>query len=142
MLVQRTSITTKQDPMTYDKTLYIIRGLPGSGKTTLAHQLTRWVCEADHYFTKPNGAYEFDASKLQDAHKQCEFMCEAYMKFGYERIAVSNTGSQRWEFAKYIALAQHNQYNIVEITMTGDTYGSIHNVPDEAMARMRARWEV
>lgn len=32
--------------------LYLIRGLPGCGKTTLAHKLTSYVCEADDFFGK------------------------------------------------------------------------------------------
>jgi hypothetical protein len=128
--------------MNNNRTLYIIRGLPGTGKTTLAHQLTPWVCEADMFFTSiTTGEYRFDTAKLGEAHAYCQGMVEAYMKHEFDKIAVSNTFSQRWEFAKYVMLAQLNQYNIVEITMTGDTYGSIHNVPEETVEKMKARWE-
>jgi len=126
-----------------DKTLFIIRGLPGTGKSTLAHQLTPWVCEADQYFTKPDGRYEFDPAKLPEAHAYCEYCVEVLMRSvdNITKIAVSNTGSQRWEFQKYVALAQRYGYKICEITLTGDSFGSIHNVPDEAVERMKARWE-
>jgi len=125
-----------------EKVLYIIRGLPGSGKSTLANELTPWVCEADNFFLTSNGEYKFDAEKLPEAHARCKMMCEAYMKFEYARIAVSNTSSQHWEFEPYIKLAQMYGYRITEITLTGDTYGSVHNVPDEAVLRMKGRWQV
>ncbi len=33
-----------------EKMIYLVRGIPGSGKTTFAKQLTQNVFEADHYF--------------------------------------------------------------------------------------------
>ena len=55
------------------KNLYIIRGLPGSGKSTIAKSLGKsWqIFEADQFFMK-NGKYEFDGSKLKDAHDWCK----------------------------------------------------------------------
>jgi hypothetical protein len=59
------------------KTIFIVRGLPGSGKSVLAHELVqnyseRGVahCEADHYFMK-SGRYVFDKKRLGAAHQQC-----------------------------------------------------------------------
>lgn len=124
------------------KTLYIIRGLPGSGKTTLAKQLAGVnVCEADEFFTTPSGNYKFDASDLAFAHLYCQNKCKDLMDRGKEIIAVSNTSSRRWEFAEYIRLAQMNYYRIVEITMTGEMYPNIHGVPEDRIEAMKERWE-
>lgn len=51
----------------------ILRGAPGSGKTTwaLANRQTSTLCSADHYFTGPDGVYRFDASKIGLAHAAC-----------------------------------------------------------------------
>jgi energy-coupling factor transporter ATP-binding protein EcfA2 len=46
------------------KELFLLRGLPGAGKSTLAESLGNMTIEADQYFTY-NGKYEFDASKLK-----------------------------------------------------------------------------
>lgn len=53
------------------KHLILVRGLPGSGKSTFAHAI--WnnyaICEADQYFiNKETGEYVFDGSKIKDAH--------------------------------------------------------------------------
>lgn len=124
------------------KTLYIIRGLPGSGKTTLARQLAGAnVCEADEFFTDESYEYKFDPKDIKWAHIYCQNKCKELMDQGVELIAVSNTASRRWEFSKYIELAQLNEYRIVEITLTGDTYGNTHNVPNETIEAMKVRWE-
>lgn len=124
------------------KTLYIIRGLPGSGKSTLAHELANYfVCEADQYFTSPEGNYLYDKEKIGQAHHWCQDKAKYFMQQNHEVIAVSNTFVKRWEIAPYIKLAQEYGYRIVEITMSGDTYGNLHNVPDEVITRMRKEWE-
>jgi predicted kinase len=124
------------------KTLYIIRGLPGSGKTTLARTFAGSnVCEADDFFTDEDYNYKFNAANLPFAHIYCQNKCKALMEQGVENIAVSNTSSRRWEFAKYIEFAQVNGYRVVEITMTGDTYANIHQVPEVTIELMKARWE-
>lgn len=55
--------------------LLIIRGIPGTGKSTLAHKLVcdgeyRAFFEADQYFMTESG-YDFDPSKLHAAHAFC-----------------------------------------------------------------------
>ena len=84
------------------KKLYIVRGLPGSGKSTFAEALVGsdfLVCEADKYFIV-DGEYKFDATKLRQAHEWCKNRVETYMKDSlvndqfYREIAVSNTFTQ------------------------------------------------
>ena len=55
-----------------NNTLYIIRGIPGSGKSTLAKKLVGDdnYFEADMYFLQ-DGIYEFDITKIKDAHDWC-----------------------------------------------------------------------
>jgi len=50
----------------------LIRGLPGSGKTTMAKKIEGFEhFEADQYFEK-DGSYEFDPSELNSAHEECQ----------------------------------------------------------------------
>jgi adenylate kinase family enzyme len=59
--------------MNTQKTLYIVRGVSGSGKSTFAKKLVHddfLVCEADKYFiNEENGKYEFEISKIR--HHLC-----------------------------------------------------------------------
>lgn len=133
------------------KKLYIVRGVPGSGKSTLALNLVGsdfLVCEADKYFMV-DGEYKFDASKLKDAHEACRNQVETYMKDSlvndqfYPEIAVSNTFTQEWEMQPYFDLAKKYGYMVFSIIVENRHGGSNqHNVPAEAIQRMKDRFTV
>jgi hypothetical protein len=55
-------------------------------------------------------------------------------------VIVSNTFTKIQEFQEYIADAQAHKYDVFVVECL-DNYGSIHNVPQSSMDRMRARWE-
>jgi len=120
-------------------TLYIIRGLPGSGKTTLAKKLGCLYCEADGFFQTEEG-YKFDASKLPQAHAWCFAAVDEVCRGGKEDVAVSNTFTQRWEYEPYLEMAKEFGYQVQVIEVHGD-FGSVHGVPEGTIARMGARWE-
>ena len=92
------------------KTLYIVRGLPGSGKSTFAHTLDCPVFEADMFFVNSQGVYNFDFTKIKDAHAWCQEMVEDHMFNQHEKIAVSNTFTQEWEMKMYYDMAKTYGY--------------------------------
>jgi hypothetical protein len=55
-------------------------------------------------------------------------------------MSVANTFTQFWEVKPYLDLADQHDYNVVIIVCTND-FGSTHDVPDDAIERMRERWE-
>lgn len=132
--------------MSGHRKLLIIRGLPGSGKSTLAKLITPcksiWY-EADHYFQKgwKGGPYEFDASRLKEAHDWCHSGIERHMEEGKEKLLiVSNTFTTTEEVDRYVTLAVHHGFDWEVIKVVGD-HGSIHDVPEHTISRMRDRWE-
>jgi predicted kinase len=133
------------------KKLYIVRGLPGSGKSTFAEALVGsdfLVCEADKYFMQDE-EYKFDGSKLKEAHESCRSLVETYMKDSlvndqfYREIAVSNTFTQEWEMQPYFDLAKQYGYMVFTIIVE-NRHGGVnqHGVPDEALTRMKDRFEI
>lgn len=124
------------------KKLYIIRGLPSSGKTTLANEIADFVCEADMYFYN-NGVYVFKAEQLQQAHLYCQHICRAAMQEGFGRIAVSNTFTTEKEMLPYVEMAEQFGYDVTYIIVEG-RHGNKndHNVPDEVVNKMRSRFQI
>ena len=126
--------------------LIIVRGLPGSGKSTHAkHNLIRiqdWDktvhLETDMYFIK-NGVYQFDGNLIKKAHEWCYKTTEVFLNQKYN-VVVSNTFTQKWEFDKYLTLAEELGIPYKVIRMTGN-YGNIHDVPEDILKRMADRFE-
>lgn len=121
--------------------LYIIRGLPGSGKTTLARKLSqRYYCEyfeADQYF-EHDGEYRFDSRLLSEAHRVCFFNTMNALSDGKD-VIVANTFTTLKEMRDYIDSAIANGHKVTVIHCE-EQYGSIHNVPHTSIERMKARW--
>jgi predicted kinase len=133
------------------KILTLLRGLPGSGKSTFALNLVGsdfLVCEADKYFMV-DGEYKFDGSKLKEAHESCRTMVETYMKDSlvndqfYREIVVSNTFTQEWEMQPYYDLAKQYGYMVFTVIVENRHGGeNQHGVPSEAIQRMKDRFEI
>jgi predicted kinase len=136
-----------------EKVLYIIRGIPGSGKSTFAKMLVGedfLVCEADKYFIdKETGEYNFDSTKIKEAHKFCQDTVESYMKDSlandqfYREIAVSNTFTQEWEMRPYFELAKNYGYKVFSVVVENRHGGTNqHGVPEEVLTKMCERFEI
>lgn len=122
-------------------TLLLIRGLPGSGKSTLAKEYVAigWEhYEADMYFMQ-NGTYNFDASKLHQAHKWCQRKTREALELG-KNVVVSNTFTTHKEMKEYKDLAGELGVKLEVLTATGN-YNNVHNVPQDKLDQMKARWQ-
>jgi len=72
--------------------LYVMRGLPGSGKSTLAKSMVKSyndagkkgvICSADDFFIDNRGKYNFDMTRLSEAHEHCRLKADQFMKKVY-----------------------------------------------------------
>lgn len=91
--------------------LFIIIGVSGSGKSSLAKTMTENVCEADAF---PN-LYEngvLVSSKLSSAHQACINHVEQFMMAGIEKIAQANTNLDVRSIKPYIELAKEYKYKV------------------------------
>jgi predicted kinase len=125
--------------------LILVRGLPGSGKSTFAKKIKEKNhfmyerLETDMFYETPNG-YEFDADRIKDAHNWCYYSTMKALKGGMD-VIVSNTFTTNWEMERYVALKEiFPNLNIIIINMYTQ-YETIHNVPEETMKKMKARWQ-
>ena len=121
--------------------LILIRGIPGSGKSTYAktHFSDHIHLEADMYFMSPTGDYIYDATRIKSAHSWCQESTKIFLSNGYD-VVVSNTFTTLKEMNFYINLAK--EWDIPYAVFRLNTeYGSIHNVPQEVIEKMKARFE-
>lgn len=125
------------------KSLILVRGLPGSGKTTFARMIGIGpVVSADDYFMV-NGKYVFDKDKLGKAHIYCRNETTAYMHEGKSRIYVANTFTTEEEMKPYFDLAKKYGYFVFSIIVENrHGHSSVHNVPETSVQTMKNRFNI
>lgn len=133
----------------FDRLLLLIRGLPGSGKTTLAESIRELnhrdctIHSADDYFVDDNGVYRFDPNKLRHAHAQCEATVNNSMRWNTALVLVHNTFTRDSEMMNYYALAELHGYTCKTIICENRHEGeSIHGVPSATLEKMRDRFSI
>lgn len=95
--------------------------------------------EADMFFME-DGEYLYDSSKAKDAHAWCRAEVAELMLISNADVCVSNTFTRKWEYQPYIDMAVDMGYDVCIFDMHG-RWGSIHNVPADAIKDMRNRWQ-
>mgnify|MGYP003611165776 CR=1 FL=1 len=122
--------------------LILIRGIPGSGKSTMAKVLSKagfkWF-EADTYHLNSEGDYCFDRTKVKAAHSWCQSETRKALEAG-NNVVVSNTFTQLWEMAPYFDMAKTLGIE-PNVYVAQGNWKNVHNVPDDVIANMRNRWE-
>lgn len=119
--------------------LIIVRGLPGSGKTTYAKSLGIAHVETDMFFMK-DGFYQFDPALLPENHRKCYEQVRAHLLAECDCV-VSNTFTELWEMQEYLDLGEELGAEVEVVRMTG-AFGSVHSIPEHAIELMRQRFEV
>lgn len=152
-----------------DKLLIIMRGLPGTGKSTIARNIFDYqdqfpdvslpidvenpeIVSADSYMVNAKGEFEYDASKLDANHAICFARAIALLsKDRYPLVIVDNTNMTRHEISPYYLLGQATGYRILILhAQPPNLYGgeaeflaerNVHGVPEDAIAVMAERRE-
>ncbi|XP_072467986.1 uncharacterized protein [Notamacropus eugenii] len=96
--------------------LILLRGLPGSGKTTLSRVLLGQnrggiVFSTDDYFRHRNG-YTYNVRQLGDAHDWNQSRAKKAIDQGRSPVIIDNTNTQAWEMKPYVEMAIGKGYQV------------------------------
>ncbi|RQM26291.1 hypothetical protein B5M09_003463 [Aphanomyces astaci] len=113
--------TTRESlPPLSPRSMVILRGVPGSGKSTTSRSIAAlcaangWsvrVCSADSCFDQ-SGGYKFDKSKLPLAHAQCQHEVQDAMKSTVDVVVVDNTNMDARHVHAYVADGRAAGYKV------------------------------
>ena len=131
------------------KVAYIMRGVPGSGKSTVARMLAGEkgvIHSTDNFFYDVDGEYHFDLEQLQGNHDHnFEAFCHS-LSDGIPIVICDNTNVKRCHFERYVEAAKRAGYIVAFVVMTHPkvevaTQRTLHKVSPETIQKMIDEWE-
>ena len=147
------------------KQLFILIGIPGSGKSYKAKQLAPLpnIFSTDNYWINEQGEYKFDFNKIRHAHEWNQRCAEEAMKEGRSPLAIDNTNLTPKERNPYVEMAIKYGYvwqvikpdspwfneiypRIISKTFSNDDVQvffekNTHGVPLDTIRNMMTRWQ-
>lgn len=121
------------------KRVVLIRAVSGAGKSTFAEMLApdSCICCADDFFTDEDGNYNFDASKLGQAHKACRDKYLKLLDHPYaDTIVVANTNTKESDYKFYLDEAEKRGIMVFSLVLENRHGGkNVHGVPDNVLER-------
>lgn len=123
------------------KQVFILRGLPGSGKTHYAHNLADelvagdesqyLICATDDYFYDQSDEYHFDKFKLPQYHNLNLARFINALSQGLPLVIVDNTNIKKWEFIAYAQASTALGYQVKEVV--------VGEIKDKSLQHLYAR---
>lgn len=126
-----------------EKDLVILRGLSGSGKSTVRKLFeTKAICSADDYFMR-NGIYRWYGEGLHQAHNWCQRKCRRFMKKQARLIIIDNTSVRERDLVPYQDLARQFGYRVHSIIVE-NRHGGVnqHGVSEESLEKQISRFNI
>ena len=122
------------------KTVTILAGIPGSGKSTYAATLPgSTICSADDFFVV-DGIYKYDSKLIGNAHRSCLKKFVEHCQQSTESIIVDNTNTDTVQIAPYYSVARAFDYEVILVKFTTDAEKgferNVHDVPLRSIKNM------
>ncbi|CDW90061.1 UNKNOWN [Stylonychia lemnae] len=133
------------------KFCYVMQGLPGSGKSTVAKQLAGQngkIFSIDKIIMEQKKSHgQVDQKSTQEIYDTIyQQFCDE-LKNGTECIVIDNTNLSEWEYIRFIKTAQKEHYfsSLVALPPPEEIQTAVErsnfDVNDNEMTQMLARWE-
>lgn len=119
----------QQHPQHINHVLYVLRGLPGEPLMEEAKRIagvavsegvkTVAILSSEDFLVGRDGKYDFDAYKLQVAHRRNFERATAHFTLGTEVVILANPNIKRSHYFHYLQVASFYYYHTEEI-IVGD----------------------
>lgn len=129
------------------RTVTILRGISGSGKSTYTtkNHPNAFVASADKYFVRKDGTYVFDGRALRQAHDWCKAQFESALQRSEDDVVVDNTNTTLRELNFYVdtAIAYGYTLNVVRLVVDPKIAAARnqHGVPADKVQQMQDRFQ-
>lgn len=125
-------------------TMYIFRGLPGSGKSTEANSLGCYTISPQDMYSIENGVYNWDEGNSVRAENLAERLLIEIMSEDVD-VAIEETLLRKGDVSRYVSLAEAFSYRVIVkdmvISANQSKLRNTHNVPVDAIDMMAEEFE-
>jgi len=126
-----------------EPTVVVLRGIPGSGKSTYAAELQgAHVISTDDFFTDARGRYRFVSRYLKTVHQEILAQVDLSMGLGRPLIVIDKCNLARSAAEGYAARARGYCYSVQVVTFDCDPETcfsrGVHGVPRQTVYEMDA----
>lgn len=142
------------------KKLILVRGLPGSGKSTIGQEYKKkhsdscFICATDEYWFRPDGIYDFNIELIGESHRWNQHRVEEILDEEVDSewdtiVVVDNTNITFQEMKPYIKMALVVGFEIEFMEPSTSWRYDVeecfkrngHGVPYATILRMSQCWE-
>lgn len=124
--------------------LTIIRGLPGVGKTFLAHRdyPGTLLLEGDQYYMTPTNSYEFGKGLLRSSSEYVRLMLSTALSVEIKNVVITLTSPDGKRAKEYADIAKSFGHKVRFFWLEYEGLArTVHAVPDEVIDKMKENWK-
>ena len=137
------------------KRAFLIRGLPGTGKSTIATELAKAaiadglsaIIHTTDDYHMVDGEYLYDNGKAREYHKKNLRAFQTSCRKGINVVICPNTNIAQSQYGPYVIYAKKHGYKVFKIIMDDFAVGrcgkrTVHKMPENIIFGMKRSFDV